>query len=185
MPEIPFELEVARQQGYAVEPDAAERYVQTYRRSDGSAADEGARRRFEALPEATRRALSEPYLVSPAAIAQYAEDGYIHLSGVLPSELVTVLGESIVENTMARNPRKGEAMEGRTTYNQAFIQVGGVWRHGGLSELFSFSGRLVGHSPCRCSANIRRHCHTAVTLAHPTPVPSSNPINAAGECRRF
>jgi hypothetical protein len=127
-----------------VEPEEAERYVQTYRRSDGGTADDAARRRFESLPDKAKRALSEPYPISAAMVARYAEDGFIHLRGVLPPELVTVLGESIISHTMARNPMKGEAMDERTTYNKAFIQVGGVWRHGGLSELFSFSERLAG-----------------------------------------
>ena len=45
---------------------------------------------------------------------------------------------------MRLNPQKGRPLAERETYSKAFIQVGGMWRHGGLSEMFSFSQRLAG-----------------------------------------
>lgn len=50
---------------------------------------------------------------------------------------------AIREHTMARhNPTM--PLSERAVYQRAFIQVGGIWRHGGLSERFSFSRRLGG-----------------------------------------
>ncbi len=55
--------------------------------------------------------------------------------------LITNQRHAILQQAL--NPLEGVALEERNTYNRAFIQVGGMWRHGGLAERFSFSTRLA------------------------------------------
>jgi hypothetical protein len=132
--ETPYELRVARDKGYAVSAEEETDYLRNYRA--GSLNVE--------LPEAVAAALNEPFPVTQAMVEQYQRDGFIQIKGVLPRELLALLGEAVREHTMARNPMKGQPLDERVTYNKAFIQVGGIWRHGGLAQLFSFSRRLAG-----------------------------------------
>lgn len=126
---------------------------------------------LESVPGDVRAALDDPFPVTQEMISQYQQDGYIQIKGVLPPSLVQLLGDAIRAHTMERNPRKGTPLDERSTYNKAFIQVGsphrflpsrcspltsgcsellyaaqvgGLWRHGGLAQLFSFSRRLAG-----------------------------------------
>ena len=133
---VPFELTAARERGRAITPQEQASYEEAYRSGPALPVD--------AATDALLRVLDEPFETTPEMVAQYQANGFIHIRQVLPPVVVDVLAEDIRRHTMERNPLKGKPMEERATYSKAFIQVGGVWRHGGLSERFSFSRRLAG-----------------------------------------
>ena len=94
------------------------------------------------LPEPIVAALDEECTPTPEQVEQYAKDGHIIMRSILPPPLLEVLREAIAEHTYRRNPRTTPLAE-RNTYDRAFIQVGGMWAHGGLARAFTFSKRLA------------------------------------------
>ncbi len=96
--ELPLEIAVAEEHGRSVSAEERASYVERYR----SGPTDAAAARFESLPAATVAALSEPFPVTQEMIDQYHRDGFVHVRGVLPPELVEVLGDSIRLHTMVR-----------------------------------------------------------------------------------
>ena len=139
---LPVELAVAKERGYAVTPEEEAQYAADY--PAAAAGDAAALAELSALAPALRDALNTPFPVTKQMVAEYAENGFLICRGVLPPALVEVLGAAIREHTMGRDPLAGTPLAEKNTYNKAFIQVGGIWRHGGLAQLFSFSKRLAG-----------------------------------------
>jgi ectoine hydroxylase-related dioxygenase (phytanoyl-CoA dioxygenase family) len=134
---MPYELVLAESAGLPVSDEEARQYRNFYE-PDASAV-EG----LAALPAAVRGLLDEPFEVSDAQVAEYQERGFLLVKNVLPPALLAVLGAAIRKHTLERNSMAGWEMKERPTYQQAFIQVGGMWRHSGAAQLFSFSRRLA------------------------------------------
>jgi hypothetical protein len=100
--ELPLEIAVAEEHGRSVSVEERASYVERYR----SGPTDAAAARFESLPAATVAALSEPFPVTQEIIDQYHRDGFVHVRGVLPPELVEVLGDSIRLHTMVRMTKR-------------------------------------------------------------------------------
>ena len=96
--ELPLEIAVAEEHGRSVSAEERASYVERYR----SRPTDAAVARFESLPAATVAALSEPFPVTREMIDRYDRDGFLHVRGVLPPELVEVLGDAIRLHTMVR-----------------------------------------------------------------------------------
>ena len=87
-------------------------------------------------------ALSEQYHVTADQRARFGRDGCLKVEGLLPPPLVELLAEAIRAHTYRENTRTAPLAD-RNTYDRAFIQVGGMWVHGGLARAFTFSPRIA------------------------------------------
>ncbi|MCX5661196.1 MAG: phytanoyl-CoA dioxygenase family protein [Planctomycetota bacterium] len=83
------------------------------------------------------------YPLSADQIARYRDLGFIKLKNVLSPEALAFYGERITALTLDLNPRKGMPMEGRTTYDKAFIQVGNLWLRSHRVREFVMGKRLA------------------------------------------
>ena len=97
---------------------------------------------LESLPPAVLSALDAPFSVTEQQREAFARDGFYLCKQLLPPLLVQTLREAIAAHTYARNPRTLPLSE-RNTYDRAFIQVGGMWQHGGCAKALTFSKRLA------------------------------------------
>lgn len=87
--------------------------------------------------------LDSPYLLSPAQIDEYRQNGHILLRGVLSPEEIAAYREVILEATL-RNNRETRPIEERDTYGKAFLQVMNLWVTDDAVKEFVFSKRLAG-----------------------------------------
>jgi len=86
--------------------------------------------------------LDAPYALTDAQIQQYREQGFIKLKDVFDADTLARYGEEITRLTFELNPNKDIPLEQRSTYDQAFIQVGNLWTQSDVVKRFSFSQRL-------------------------------------------
>ncbi|WP_460637719.1 phytanoyl-CoA dioxygenase family protein [Larkinella harenae] len=86
--------------------------------------------------------LDEEYAVSPEAIAFYRKNGYVKLKNVLSAEVLQYYGNVITELVIRLNTLT-KAMEERTTYERAFLQIMNLWREDETAREFVFSRRLA------------------------------------------
>ena len=84
-----------------------------------------------------------PFVLSPAQIAQYGRDGFLRLSGVLDPYTLGHYGAEITRQTLALNTQTA-ALEERSTYDRAFLQVMNLWQSSGVVRRFVFGQRLAG-----------------------------------------
>ncbi|MDP6114498.1 MAG: phytanoyl-CoA dioxygenase family protein [Planctomycetota bacterium] len=87
--------------------------------------------------------LHEPYPLTEAQIQQFREDGFIKLKNVFSKVAFDKYAPTITRLVHEENRLAGLPMEERTTYQQAFIQVGNLWRKDETAKEFSFSKRLA------------------------------------------
>ncbi len=87
--------------------------------------------------------LDVPYPLTDAQIQQYRADGFIKLKDVFDAQTLSRYGEEITRLTFKLNPSKDIPLEQRSTYGQAFIQVGNLWTQSDVVKRFSFSQRLA------------------------------------------
>jgi len=73
------------------------------------------------------RELSSHYSLDDSTIRQFSKDGFVRLENVLSPETLTDYTPDISRLVEEKNPNKGRALEERSLYNQAFIQVGNLW----------------------------------------------------------
>jgi ectoine hydroxylase-related dioxygenase (phytanoyl-CoA dioxygenase family) len=88
-------------------------------------------------------ALREPYPLTDAQRQQFRDDGYLHLQGVLGSDVLHALEPAITADTLAHDRNAGVPLEDRDTYGKAFIQVGNLWQRSEEARQLTFSRRLA------------------------------------------
>lgn len=110
--------------------------------SDGEHGEADDLQLLNSLPPAIVAALNEPFSVTEQQRQAFAHDGFYLCKQLLPPLLLQALREAIAAHTYARNPRTTPLSE-RNTYDRAFIQVGGMWQHGGCAKALTFSKRLA------------------------------------------
>lgn len=74
---------------------------------------------------------------------QYQKDGFIRIKKALPSEFVREYGEEITRLTLELNTQTA-ALEDRSTYDRAFLQVMNLWRESEKVREFVFNEHLAG-----------------------------------------
>lgn len=94
-------------------------------------------------PASESPTLDAPYALTDTHIKQFREDGFIKLKDVFDAETLAHYGQEITRLTLELNPNKDIPLEQRSTYDQAFIQVGNLWTQSDIVKRFSFSQRLA------------------------------------------
>ncbi len=86
--------------------------------------------------------LNTSYDLSREQVAFYREQGYIHLRGVFPPELLqgyrSEIGRIVEELSFNRVP-----LAQRSTYDKAFLQITNLWTKSGAVREFVFGKRLA------------------------------------------
>jgi ectoine hydroxylase-related dioxygenase (phytanoyl-CoA dioxygenase family) len=93
------------------------------------------------LPEQIRHFLETPYPLTQAQIAFYEQQRFIKLKQVLNAETVAFFNEVISKQVAVMNPEQS-ALEERSTYGKAFLQLFNLWRENELIKELVFSKRL-------------------------------------------
>ena len=128
-----------------------------YRAADSR--DDDAARRLNCMPVPIKSALDTPFEVTPAMIAEYQANGHIHISGVLPPEIVDVLGSAIRENTMALNPQKGRPLAEREGGDDATWRRAELLPHAAGDQGGGLHGHPIVAAPAqRAQLRLRAEC---------------------------
>lgn len=93
------------------------------------------------LPEQIRHFLETPYPLTQAQIAFYEQYRFIKLKQVLNTETIAFFNEVISKQVAAMNQEQ-TALEERSTYGKAFLQLFNLWRENDLIKELVFSKRL-------------------------------------------
>jgi ectoine hydroxylase-related dioxygenase (phytanoyl-CoA dioxygenase family) len=93
------------------------------------------------LPEQIRHFLDTPYPLTQAQIAFYEQHRFIKLKQVLNAETIDFFNEVISEQVAVMNQEQS-ALEERSTYGKAFLQLFNLWRENSLIKELVFSKRL-------------------------------------------
>ncbi len=93
------------------------------------------------LPEQIRHFLETPYPLTQAQIAFYEQQRFIKLKQVLNTETIAFFNEVITEQVAVMNQEQ-TALEERSTYGKAFLQLFNLWRENELIKELVFSKRL-------------------------------------------
>ena len=93
------------------------------------------------LPEQIRHFLETPYPLTQAQIAFYEQQRFIKLKQVLNAETIAFFNEVISEQVAVMNQEQ-TALEERSTYGKAFLQLFNLWRENELIKELVFSKRL-------------------------------------------
>ena len=93
------------------------------------------------LPEQIRHFLETPYPLTQAQIAFYEQQRFIKLKQVLNAETIAFFNEVISEQVAVMNQEQ-TALEERSTYGKAFLQLFNLWRGNELIKELVFSKRL-------------------------------------------
>lgn len=87
--------------------------------------------------------LDMPFTIAEDVIAQYRNDGFVRLPGLLDAEELAHYGAEITRLTLALNTQV-KPLEERETYDRAFLQVMNLWRSSEEARRFVFGKRLAG-----------------------------------------
>ena len=93
------------------------------------------------LPEQIRHFLETPYPLTQAQIAFYEQQRFIKLKQVLNAETIAFFNEVITQQVAVMNHEQ-TALEERSTYGKAFLQLFNLWRENSLIKELVFSKRL-------------------------------------------
>jgi ectoine hydroxylase-related dioxygenase (phytanoyl-CoA dioxygenase family) len=93
------------------------------------------------LPEQIRHFLETPYPLTQAQIAFYEQQRFIKLKQVLNAETIAYFNEVISEQVTVMNQEQ-IALEERSTYGKAFLQLFNLWCENELIKELVFSKRL-------------------------------------------
>jgi ectoine hydroxylase-related dioxygenase (phytanoyl-CoA dioxygenase family) len=86
--------------------------------------------------------IDTPYVLTDEQIARFRENGYIKLKNVLSKDVLEFYGQEITRLVFELNTN-AEAMEKRSTYGKAFLQVMNLWQRSQIVEQFVKSKRLA------------------------------------------
>lgn len=93
------------------------------------------------LPEQIRQHLGTPYSLTQAQIAFYEQHRFIKLKQVLNPETIAFFNNVISDQVAVMN-KEQTALEERSTYGKAFLQLFNLWRENELIKDLVFSKRL-------------------------------------------
>jgi len=93
------------------------------------------------LPEQIRHFLETPYPLTQAQIAFYEQHRFIKLKQVLNAQTIAFFNEVISKQVAVMN-QEPTALEERSTYGKAFLQLFNLWRENSLIKELVFSKRL-------------------------------------------
>ena len=96
-----------------------------------------------ATPQRIIKAINEPYLLTSDDVQAFRENGYIHLAGVLPDDVLEYYEPIISKITQEHDPAAGVALEDKDLYGKAFIQLGNLWQHDAQVKELVFCKRLA------------------------------------------
>ena len=96
-----------------------------------------------ATPQRIIKAINEPYLLTSDDVQAFRENGYIHLAGVLPDDVLEYYEPIISKITQEHDPAAGVALEDKDLYGEAFIQLGNLWQHDAQVTELVFCKRLA------------------------------------------
>ena len=96
-----------------------------------------------ATPQRIIKAINEPYLLTSDDVQAFRENGYIHLAGVLPDDVLEYYEPIISKITQEHDPAAGVALEDKDLYGKAFIQLGNLWQHDAQVTELVFCTRLA------------------------------------------
>ena len=85
--------------------------------------------------------LSADFPLTDEQIASYRRDGFVKLANVLPASVLDEYGAEFTRLVHALNEQT-IAMEERTTYAKAFLQITNLWEHSDKVKRFVLSRRL-------------------------------------------
>jgi ectoine hydroxylase-related dioxygenase (phytanoyl-CoA dioxygenase family) len=94
------------------------------------------------LPNQLKQELQEPYTLTEDQIAFFQENRYIKLKGVLSPAVVDFFGDSISRKVNELN-KETTAIEQRSTYGKAFLQLFNLWREDEQIKELIFSKRIA------------------------------------------
>ncbi len=86
--------------------------------------------------------LRESYSLTQDDIRYYQKNGFIKLKQVLDEETLAYFNEEITKVVIEKNPLLGKPIEERNVFEQAFIQIGNLWRTNDLIKKLVLSERL-------------------------------------------
>lgn len=93
------------------------------------------------LPEQIRHFLETPYPLTQAQIAFYEQQRFIKLKQVLNAETIAFFNK-VISKQVADMSQEQTALEERSTYGKAFLQLFNLWRENELIKELVFSKRL-------------------------------------------
>lgn len=86
--------------------------------------------------------LKEPYSLSEDDIRYYQKNGFIKLKQVLDDDTLNYFNEEITKVVTEKNPLLKKPIEERNVFEQAFIQIGNLWRTNERIKKMVLSERL-------------------------------------------
>ncbi len=86
--------------------------------------------------------LKQPYSLSEESIKYYKENGFIKLKNVLDQETLDYFNAEISKVVTEKNPLLKKPIEERNTFEQAFIQIGNLWKSNEIIKQLVLSERL-------------------------------------------
>lgn len=95
-----------------------------------------------ALPTSIAEVLDEPYSITQEQIDFYQKNRYIKLKNVISPEAIAYFNEAITQQVNAMN-REQTALEDRTTYGKAFLQLFNLWLESPIIKELIFSKRVA------------------------------------------
>lgn len=96
-----------------------------------------------ATPQSIIKAINQPYSLTSDDVQAFRENGYIHLVGVLPDDVLEYYEPIISKITQEHDPAAGVALEDKDIYGKAFIQLGNLWQHDAQVTELVFCKRLA------------------------------------------
>ncbi|MFM2213195.1 MAG: hypothetical protein RL427_458 [Bacteroidota bacterium] len=97
---------------------------------------------MQTLPPSIKATLDEPYLLSLEQIDFYQKNQFIKLKNVLNPETVQFFNDAITKQVNEMNQEE-TALEDRTTYGKAFLQLFNLWFENTIVKELIFSKRIA------------------------------------------
>ncbi len=94
------------------------------------------------IPESVHKNLNSPYFLTKEQIEFYQNYRYIKLKEVLNAESIAFFNQIISQQVNNMN-QVNTALEERTTYGKAFLQLFNLWRENDIVKKLVFSPRLA------------------------------------------
>lgn len=94
------------------------------------------------LPNSITQFLDEPYMLTQEQIDFYQKNRFIKLKSVLNPETVTFFNAVISQQVNEMNQEQ-TALEDRTTYGKAFLQLFNLWVENAVVKQLIFSKRIA------------------------------------------
>jgi ectoine hydroxylase-related dioxygenase (phytanoyl-CoA dioxygenase family) len=94
------------------------------------------------LPESIRKKLDAPYTLTQDQLTFYQKNQFIKLKDVLDEETIAHFN-AVISAQVEKMNTENTALEERTTYGKAFLQLFNLWRENEEVKSFIFSKRLA------------------------------------------